>query len=142
MNTPSQTMAMFDTAKQVAYPLAGILFGLWLLSRIIHAIRPGSQTTPLRGPPSKNLLFGLSNYMRKSPDTSVIHEGWTEEYGSVYAVPTSLGSTLVMLADPKAIASFFAQGTVTYVRSPGGRKFMKNLVCLLRPSVTLSQWLD
>ena len=126
-------MAMFDTPKQVAYPLAGVIFGLWLLSRIIHAIRPGSQTTPLRGPPSKSLLFGLSNYIRKYPDSSVLHERWTEEYGSVYSVPTSLGSTQVMLADPKAIASFFAQGTVTYVRPSGGRKFVKNLVCLHSP---------
>jgi len=135
-------MAMFDSPKQVAFPLVGFLFGFWLLYRVIRAVRPGSRTTPLRGPPSKSLLFGLSNYVRKSPDSSVLHERWAEEYGSVYAVPTSLGSTQVMLADPKAIASFFAQGTVTYVRPPGSRKFMKNLVCLLRPSVTLSQWLD
>ena len=122
-------MAMFDSPKQVAFPLVGFLFGFWLLYRVIRAVRPGSRTTPLRGPPSKSLLFGLSNYMRRSPDISVLHEGWAEEYGSVYVVPTSFGSTQVMLADPKAIASFFAQGTVTYVRSPGGTKLMKNLVC-------------
>jgi hypothetical protein len=131
-------MAVFDTSRDVAYPLAGVLFGLWVLSRIIHAVRPGSQTTPLRGPSSRNILFGLGNYIRTSPDSSVLHERWAEEYGSVYSVPSSLGSTQIMLNDPKAIASFFAQGTVTYVIPSGGRRLIKKMVCLYS-SIILSQ---
>jgi hypothetical protein len=128
-------MAMFDTPKQVVFPLVGVLFGLWLLSKIMRVVRPGSQTTPLRGPASKSLFFGLSKYIRDSPDSSVLFGQWAKEYGSVFSVPTSLGSSQIILTDPKAIASFFAQGTVTYVRSPGGTRIFKGLV---RPHAFLS----
>jgi hypothetical protein len=123
-------MAIFDTPKQIPYLIGGVLLGLWALSRIMRAIRPGSQSTLLRGPPSKSLLFGLSNHIRKYPDSSVLYERWAEEYGSMYSVPTGLGSTRIMLADPKAIASFFAQGTVSYVRPSGSRRLTMNLLCL------------
>ena len=120
---------MFGILNQVEYSL-GVLFGLWFLSRIVQAVRAGRQSTPLRGPPRNNLFFGLSRYIQASPDSSVLFERWAEEYGSAYRVPYGFGSFQVVLTDPKAVASFFAQGTSTYVRNSESKRAVERLVGL------------
>jgi hypothetical protein len=111
-----------------AYLLIGVFFGLWLLFWAMQAYRRGSRMTPLRGPPSDSLLFGLGKDTRASPDNSAIFVQWAKEYGSVYRVPAALGSSRVILADPKAVAAFYARETSIYVRSSVARRGMERLV--------------
>jgi hypothetical protein len=123
-------MGFFDIAPaQVTYPLVG-LFGLWFLSRIIQAVRRRTHLTPLRGPPSTNLIFGLSGHIRSSSDSALLFEQWGAEYGSAYRVPYTFGSIRLVLLDPKAVASFLAQETTTYVRSPVSKRAVERLVGL------------
>jgi hypothetical protein len=89
--------------KQVLYSLVCI-FGLWTFFRLVHATRRDIKSTPLRGPPRKNLLFGVSGDIQGSSDSSVLYEQWAKEYGFAYSVPYSFGSSQIVLVDPKAVA--------------------------------------
>jgi hypothetical protein len=83
--------------------------------------------TPLKGPPSKSLLFFVSRALHASPDVSVRYGEWAKEFGLVYRVPTFWSNSIALL-DPKALAHFHARDTVTYVRNPMERRFIERLV--------------
>ena len=123
-------MTLSDMLKLVIHPLGVGFFGLWFLSWIIQSMRRNSRSTPLRGPPRKNLLFGVSADIHTSPDSSVLFEKWAEEYGSVYRIPYSFGTSQIILADPKAVAGFYAQDSFVYVRSPLSRRAVERFVGL------------
>ena len=124
---------LLSIPRQIAYSLVGVVFGLWILSLIVQVvmISVSPMSTPLMGPPSKSLLFGLSRYIHESPDSSVLFERWAEEYGSAYRVPHSFWSSQIVLADPKAVACFFAHETTTYVRNSVTKRAVERLVGLL-----------
>ncbi|KAF9237034.1 cytochrome P450 [Melanogaster broomeanus] len=71
------------------------------------------KTTRLRGPPSPSVVFGFAKDLLESPDAGAMYEAWGEEYGVVYQVPTVLGQSRIILADPRAIAHFYARETWT-----------------------------
>jgi hypothetical protein len=123
---------LLSIPRHIAYSLVGVVFGLWILSLIVEVVISVSpKSTPLMGPPSKSLLFGLSRYIHESPDSSVLFERWAEEYGSAYRVPHSFWSSQIVLADPKAVACFFAHETTTYVRNSVTKRAVERLVGLL-----------
>jgi hypothetical protein len=72
------------------------------------------RTTKFRGPPSKSFLFGVTKDLFNSPDLGGIYESWEKTYGPVYEIPSSLGSTILVLQDPKAITDLFSKDTTTY----------------------------
>lgn len=47
----------------------------------------------------------------------MLYEAWEVEYGSVFTIPWTPGQDRIVLADPKAVAHFFARDTLTYVQS-------------------------
>jgi hypothetical protein len=84
--------------------------------------------TPLRGPQSPDFLFGLGRSIQTHKDPSALYEEWAREYGSAYRVPYPLGSYRVVLADPKALAAFYARETVVYVRNLATKRVTELIV--------------
>jgi len=51
----------------------------------------------IRGPTSSSLLFGITRELTRSKDPTLLYSTWAKEYGSVYRVPTALGTQAVMV---------------------------------------------
>ena len=49
-----------------------------------------------------------------SPNLGAIYGNWEKTYGLVYEIPSSLGSTILVLHDAKAITDLFSKDTTTY----------------------------
>ncbi|KAG6876262.1 hypothetical protein C0993_004630 [Termitomyces sp. T159_Od127] len=110
----------------VAYVL-GIWFVFKLLKHGLVRWHGGVQTTSLRGPPSQSLLFGLTRIIRESDDASLLMEQWISHYGPVFRVPDVMGSSRVVVADPKAVTHFYAKETFGYVKTSLSKAFIKQL---------------
>ncbi|KAK0205791.1 cytochrome P450 [Desarmillaria ectypa] len=108
-----------------------VLITVFLIYRV--STNRKSMTTKLRGPPSRNWLFGLASVIHNSDDVDLLYEQWSAEYGSLYSVSGFLGQQTLVLCDPKAVAHFYSRETVGYVKTPITRMFIeimfgKNLV--------------
>lgn len=104
---------------------------LLILSAItVHrlGIKPGPQKVRLRGPSKDNFLFGVARLIRLSRYPNIVFENWANRYGSVYRVPLILGSEAVVVSDLKAVAHIFSKDTYTYVRSPGFRAIIDQVI--------------
>ena len=75
------------------------------------------RTTKFRGPPSTSSLFGVTKDHFYSPDVGRMYGNWEKTYGPVYEVPSGLGSTILIVQDPKAITDLFTKDTTTYHQS-------------------------
>ena len=91
---------------------------VWTLLRWLRTSRQRLRTTRLRGPPSESFLYGVGARIHDAEDSGALYEAWAQEYGQVYAVPSTLGSQRIVLCDPKAIAHFYAKETWTYMQIP------------------------
>ncbi|KAF8128179.1 cytochrome P450 [Boletus edulis] len=101
--------------------VVAVSFFTWTLIRLARTAHRRARTTRLNGPPSRNLVLGFPEFFTMddySPDT---YEAWAEEYGAVYQLPSVLGTTRIILCDPKAIAHFYAKETTTYILTPLGK---------------------
>jgi len=101
----------------IAIPIL-ILLGLGIQSRL----RPRTARLRIQGPPSNNFIFGVTKDMYNSSDLGALYEKWGKIYGPVYEIPSSLGSRILILGDPKGIAHFFASDTTRYHQP----KFLKS----------------
>jgi hypothetical protein len=110
------------THLAILFILLTIIYSLYL--RHIHS----RTITPLLGPPSKSFFFGCRHYINKAPDPGLIYEQWAAEYGSVYKVPDALGSSRIVITDPKALAHVYSRETVGYVHSTFSKLFLSNAV--------------
>ena len=111
--------------------VVAVSFFTWTLIRLARNAHRRSRTTRLNGPPSQNLVLGFPEFF-SSPDSPEIYEAWAEQYGAVYQIPSVLGTTRIILCDPKAIAHFYAKETTTYILTPLGG-FLTGLVVRSRP---------
>jgi len=104
----------------------GVLLVAYLI-RLGYISLTTTRTTPLRGPKPDNWLWG---WQRKlfAGDSAAMFEEWYEEFGPVYEVTGSMGKKRVIIADPKAVAHFYAHETFTYQQNPFARHFLANLV--------------
>ena len=91
---------------------------IWTLLQWLRTSRRQLRTTQLRGPPSESFLYGVGKRILDADDSGSLYEAWAQEYGPVYAVPSTLGSERVVLCDPKAIAHFYSRETWTYIQTP------------------------
>ena len=114
--------------------VVAVSFFTWTLIRLVRTAHRRARTTRLNGPPSKSLVLGFPEFFSASstPDGPDIYEAWAEEYGAVYQVPSVLGTTRIVLCDPKAIAHFYARETTTYVLTPLGKFMVGILVRFLK----------
>lgn len=106
---------------------AAVLAAVYFAQRFVRAHRKAARETPLACPPRQSWLFGIRNLIA-NPDSGSIYEAWIDEYGSVYRVPAPLGSTRVILTDPKAIAHFYSVETWTYVQTKLARVAIEGLL--------------
>ncbi|KIJ12885.1 hypothetical protein PAXINDRAFT_100953 [Paxillus involutus ATCC 200175] len=90
----------------------------WSLIRLTRSVRRRARTTRLKGPPSESRVFGFPEVLMAAPDGPEVHEAWATQYGPVYQVPSLLGTSRIVLCDPKAIAHFYARETTTYILTP------------------------
>ncbi|KAG1739784.1 hypothetical protein EDD22DRAFT_1053516 [Suillus occidentalis] len=94
----------------------------------IRALRWRFRTTQLRGPPRTSLVYGVSNDLVSSKDSTTMYEHWTQEYGVVCMIPSVLGQTQIVLHDPRPIAHFYARESWTYAQTPLALTLTKTLV--------------
>ncbi|KAJ7489394.1 cytochrome P450 [Mycena latifolia] len=85
------------------------------------------RSTPLKGPSSSNVFFGMLPMLMDSPDSGSIYEEWSNSYGPVFSVPSILGSSKIVFTDPKAIIHFFNKETYGYVGLPHAKRFLEKL---------------
>ncbi|KAM5540661.1 hypothetical protein V8D89_005692 [Ganoderma adspersum] len=105
-----------------------VLTAVYFARNFVLARRKAARETPLGCPPRQSWLFGIRNLIAGNPDAGPIYEAWIDEYGSVYRVPAPLGSTRVVLTDPKAIAHFYSVETWTYVQTKLARVAIEGLL--------------
>lgn len=108
------------------------LGAIWIATKLykvgVARWRGGVQTTPLQGPASKSILFGMYRHVNESDDPGAIYEDWSTQYGPAYKVPGGFGSHKIMICDPKANAHFYAKETFGYIQTKLARVFIENLV--------------
>jgi len=84
----------------------------------------------LHGPPSSSLIFGVAEEIFNSHDLAGLYGKWEKTYGPVYEIPSSLGSKILIVADPKAIAHFCAGDTTKYHTLKFAKTVFRELVSL------------
>ncbi|KAI4527156.1 cytochrome P450 [Schizophyllum commune Loenen D] len=106
-----------------------VVSSIYFLHKVFRKVtsRSGVPTTPLRGPPSPNWLFGVHRDIVRAKDPGAVWENWQREYGLVYATPAPLGETRIALFDPKALAHFYARETWTYVNPRISKMIIENM---------------
>ncbi|KAI0759738.1 cytochrome P450 [Trametes elegans] len=117
----------FDLQLLSAWKAALVLAAVYIVYKLAQSYIARSRATPLRGPPRRSWLFGVSQVAGNNPDSADLLEGWAQEYGSVFSVPAPLGSSTVILTDPKAVAHFYAYETFTYVNTKLSRIAIEHL---------------
>ena len=90
----------------------GICVALVFLAMYRSYGRP--RTTKLRGPPSNDFVFGVTKELFNSSDHGGTYKNWEKTYGPVYQIPSTLGSRVLVLHDPRAIAHLYSKDTSTY----------------------------
>ncbi|KAJ7140044.1 cytochrome P450 [Mycena crocata] len=88
----------------------------------------GHSSTALKGPSSNNFIFGVMPYLMDVADTGAVFEDWAAKHGSVYSIPGILGSSRVVLNDPKALTHYFSKETYGYIQTPQARRFLERLI--------------
>ena len=118
----------FNTKTAVLTSIfASVLFPIWF-----YRSRRRPRTTKLNGPASNSFLFGLTGDLLKALEVGAIYANWERTYGAVYEIPATLGSKLLVLGDPKAVAHVLASDTTSYHQAGRAKRF-RNLVSLLLP---------
>ncbi|GLB39979.1 putative cytochrome P450 [Lyophyllum shimeji] len=88
-------------------------FTLRQLRAYIHAKH---ISTPLSGPPSASLLFGVQPAIF-TWDPAAVYERWVNQYGPIFRFPRGiLASDKLVITDLKAVTSFLARDTWTYIQ--------------------------
>ncbi|KAH8831754.1 cytochrome P450 [Flagelloscypha sp. PMI_526] len=87
--------------------------------------------TALRGPKPLHPIWGWTQEIIKTDHSAEMYEGWVKEFGSVVGVPTLLWNQRILLADPKAVAHFYAHDASVYVQNKHTKVLFGNLVYLL-----------
>ncbi|KZO95673.1 cytochrome P450 [Calocera viscosa TUFC12733] len=105
--------------------VAGLLLTAYGIRKAYIALTR-TRTTPLRGPVPASWLWGFQRQMFMGDSAAMVEE-WVGEYGAVFQIPGSLGSKRVVIADPKAVAHFYAHETFTYQQNPFARHFLAAL---------------
>ncbi|KAG7096289.1 hypothetical protein E1B28_003736 [Marasmius oreades] len=118
--TPVRQLGVADIAI-----IASIAYLIHLIIKRRRATK--SISTPLKGPPSKSRIFGVTQDPQFFTDSGALYEEWGAKYGSVYTIPMILGRKKTVLLDPKAISNFYVKETSVYVGTPFSKKFIARI---------------
>lgn len=75
-----------------AFKITTACTAVWTILQWLRTSRQKVRTTRLRGPPAENFLYGVGKRIRNAIDSGALYETWAQEYGPVYAVPSTLGT--------------------------------------------------
>jgi hypothetical protein len=85
--------------------------------RLFHTRRNRIYTPRLAGPSSKRFsFFGVSKTVLHASDDGTLFSEWGRKYGTVYEIPSGLGTKTLVLGDLKGLAHLFTHDTTTYTR--------------------------
>ncbi|KAF8878006.1 cytochrome P450 [Gymnopilus junonius] len=117
---------MLPSSSDLILPLvlASLLFFFF---SFIRRSLTNTKATKLTGPPNPSLLFGALRVLVKSDDQGALHEQWATRYGPAFRVAGPLGSSRIIICDPRAIAHFYAKETFAYVQTRFAKVFIGNL---------------
>lgn len=104
---------------------SGIILSISIVS---HFCLHRDKTTRLKGPRSMSSIFGVTKHLFDAYDLGAVYQEWEKTYGPVYEIPASLGTRMVVLSDPKAVAHFFAGDTSTYRQAQFNRILFQQMV--------------
>ncbi|KAI6117793.1 cytochrome P450 [Pisolithus thermaeus] len=112
---------------RLATPLdvATVIVVVWALRGALRVARRSFKTTKLRGPPRKDLIFGVAKQILESPDPGAMYDAWAKRYGVAYEVPMTLGGKQIVLTDPRALAHYYARETWIYVQTNSTKFFLQ-----------------
>lgn len=133
MNILSRSPGLTKINIKLAIPASALV----LLALHIYRSHSRPRTTRLRGPDSKSFVFGVTEDIFKSTDLGELHRNWEKAHGAVYQIPHTLGSTMLVLGDPKGIAHVLAKDTTTYHQRQLIKVFLKAMVRSFSP---ISLW--
>ena len=90
---------------------------VWASVKLIRMSRKWLHTTRLRGPPSPGFLFGAGRIIMHSDGPASLYESWAREYGSVYAVPSTMAKSRIALynysSHPSSLSRLRGLGTMS-----------------------------
>lgn len=102
---------------------------VWGLSQIARIVRRRWHTTPLRGPPSPSFLYGIKQVEAKQRQTHGVYNPWVATYGGAFRVAAPMGTTRIVLTDPKAVAHVLSQDTWGYTHPGPEKAAIEAVVC-------------
>lgn len=121
-------LGLTNSTLTIAIPIF-VLLAFGIQSRL------RSRVTRLQGPPSNSSIFGVTKVMFDSSDLGGLYNQWEKIYGPVYEIPSSLGSKILVLGDPKGIAHFFTSDTTRYHQLKFNKSFFGQTVGIRVASV-------
>lgn len=114
-----------------AASIAAVVAIFWLCFIYYYHNAPNVRATKLKGPPRRNLLFGYSKELFRMDESDPLCDKWVQQYGPAFQVPALLGSSEVVLADPKAVLHYFASQTTIYRNTAVNQEFFESFVRLV-----------
>ena len=113
--------------------VAFLVFGVWLLYRLVVLYLSRIKTPKLRGPPAKSWFWGFARETSiLEGDSTAAYGAWSDVYGPVFQVPAPLGTRTVVLFDPKAIAHYFSREAFGYVNAGYSKTRIAKLVSFVK----------
>lgn len=107
-----------------------VIAAVWLVFKISRNFRRRLYTTSLRGPPSPSFLWGASHIVSQTWQTGGAYEQWAEMYGAVFKLAAALGTSRLVITDPKAATHVFLQDTWGYSHTAGAKSSIEAIVNL------------
>ena len=131
----TDTTSILDSRNLGVNPNVTIIAFIICLTLVVLAIyrsyrRP--RTTKLKGPPRSDLIFGATKELFNASNLGGVYGDWEKTYGPVYQIPSILGSTILVLQDPRAITHLYSKDTSAYHQSGPLRAAISYIVSFLR----------
>ncbi|KAJ7434801.1 cytochrome P450 [Mycena galericulata] len=89
-----------------------------LIAIAIYWIIRYVRTVRFQGPPSPSFVFGHTKQITESRNPAELYEQWAQTYGSVYQVRGPLGTTRLVICDPRALSHVLALDSWKYSHPP------------------------
>ncbi|KAJ7917158.1 cytochrome P450 [Mycena leptocephala] len=76
------------------------------------------RTVRFQGPPSPSFIFGHTKQIMESRSSAELYDRWAQTYGSVYEIHGPLGTTRLVVCDPRALSHILALDSWKYSHPP------------------------
>jgi hypothetical protein len=86
------------------------------------------RTVRFQGPPSPSFIFGHTKQIMESRSSAELYDRWAQTYGSVYEIHGPLGTTRLVVCDPRALSHILALDSWKYSHPPLAQLQITSLV--------------